>query len=53
MQVGVFYAKQTESAGVANIETDDQRYNQTGSEFGVRNIKGRVMLPDSTVFQWG
>ena len=39
----------TESPGVANIETDVQRYNQTGSELRVRNINGRAMLPDSTV----
>ena len=41
----------TESPGVANIETDVQRYNQTGSEFWVRNINGRAKLPDSTVIE--
>ena len=38
----------TESPGVLNIETCDQRYSQAGSEFTVRNINGRAMLPDST-----
>ena len=39
----------TESPGVANIETDVQRYNQTGSEFRARNINDSAMLPDWTV----
>ena len=41
----------TKSTGVANIETDYQRYNQTVSESRVRNISGRAMLPDSTVYK--
>ena len=32
-----------------NIETGDQRYNQTVSELRVRNINGRAMLLDSIV----
>ena len=36
----------TESPGDAHIETDEQRYSQTGSEFRVRNIKGCAMLLD-------
>ena len=40
----------TESPGVVNIETDVQRYNQTSSEFSLRNINGHAMLPDSTVY---
>ena len=39
----------TESQGVANIETDDQRYSQTGSELWVHNINGCAMLPAWTV----
>ena len=31
----------TESPGVANIETDVQRYSQTGSDFRVHIINGR------------
>ena len=38
-----------ESPGVTNIETDDQRYSQTGSECRVHNINGNAMLPDSIV----
>ena len=40
---------ETESTGVANIETDDQRYSLIVSESKVRNIDGGTMLPDSTV----
>ena len=47
MQVRVL--SKTESPGVTNIETDDQRYSQTGSECRVHNINGRTMLLDSTV----
>ena len=43
----------TESPGVTNIETDDQRYIQTGSELRVRNINGRAVLPDLTVGERG
>ena len=39
----------TKSAGVANIETDDQRSSQTVSESRVRNINDHAMLPDLTV----
>ena len=41
----------TESPGVVNIETDDQKYSQTGSEFRVPSIhvNGCAMLPDWTV----
>ena len=41
--------RKTESPLVTNIETDYQRYNQTGSECRVRNINGCAMLPDSTI----
>ena len=39
----------TESPRVTNIETDYQRYNQTGSECRVCNMNGCAMLTDSTV----
>ena len=32
-----------------NIETGDQRYNQTVSELRVRNLNGRAILLDSIV----
>ena len=41
--------RETESPGVTNIETDDQRYSMTGSESRVRSINGRAMLLNSTV----
>ena len=41
----------TESPGVMNIETDYHRYSHTGSECRVRNINGRAMLPDSSVYE--
>ena len=37
VQVRALLSK-TESPGVANIETDDQKYSQTGSEFRESNI---------------
>ena len=40
----------TKSTGAMNIETDDKRYDQTVSESRVRNINGRAMLADSTVY---
>ena len=40
----------TESPGVTNIETYDQRYSLTGSECMVHNINGRTMLPVLTVY---
>ena len=43
----------TESPGVSNIETYDQRYSQGGLECKVHNISGRAMLPDSAVPVFG
>ena len=40
VHVSVFYAKQNRIPDVGNIDIDDQRYIQTGSEFRVRNITG-------------
>ena len=49
VQVRVSVLSKTESPGVSNTETYDQRYSQACSECTVRNISGRAMLPDSTV----